>query len=83
MTKNSDRRRKSLAIVGAGSSGLVTLKMIRQKMPELEVFCFEKSFENGWSQICHVMIFNGFRFVDPRIESLVSECVYICMNMSL
>ena len=43
MTKTSDRRRKSLAIVGAGSSGLVTLKMIRQKMPELEVFCFEKS----------------------------------------
>ena len=43
MTKNSDRRRKSLAIVGAGSSGLVTLKMIRQKMPKLEVFCFEKS----------------------------------------
>jgi len=33
---------KRLAIVGAGCSGLVTLKLARERLPGWEIICFEK-----------------------------------------
>ncbi|MEM1223491.1 MAG: NAD(P)-binding domain-containing protein [Verrucomicrobiota bacterium] len=35
--------RKSLAIIGAGSSGLITLKIALQHLPEWDIVCYEKS----------------------------------------
>ena len=34
---------RRLAIIGAGSSGLITLKHARDALPGWEVVCFEKS----------------------------------------
>ena len=39
----SDSDRKRLAIVGCGSSGLITLKYALEFLPEWEVICFEQS----------------------------------------
>ena len=33
---------KRLAIIGAGCSGLVTLKLARERLPDWEIVCFEK-----------------------------------------
>ena len=35
--------RKKLAIIGAGSGGLVTLKLALDQLPDFEVCCFEKT----------------------------------------
>ena len=40
---NSNSDRKRLAIIGCGSSGLITLKYAREFLPDWEVVCFEQS----------------------------------------
>jgi cation diffusion facilitator CzcD-associated flavoprotein CzcO len=39
-----DNTPKRIAVVGAGSSGLITLKYVLDSFPESEVVCFEKGF---------------------------------------
>ena len=43
---------KRLAIIGAGSGGLVTLKLALDQLPDLEVCCFEKtsSTQGAWGE---------------------------------
>jgi len=44
--------KKRLAIIGAGSSGLVTLKLALDQLPDLEVCCFERtsSTQGAWGR---------------------------------
>ena len=42
-TGTSNSKRKRLAIIGCGSSGLITLKYAREFLPDWEVICFEQS----------------------------------------
>ena len=42
-TGTSHSNRKRLAIIGCGSSGLITLKYALEFLPEWEVICFEQS----------------------------------------
>lgn len=39
-------KRKRLAIIGAGSSGLITLKLALDRLPDWEIVCFEKGATN-------------------------------------
>jgi len=49
--KNKETQ-KRLAIIGAGSGGLVTLKLALDQLPDLEVCCFEKtsSSQGAWGK---------------------------------
>lgn len=46
------KTQKRLAIIGAGSGGLVTLKLALDQLPDLEVCCFEKtsSTQGAWGK---------------------------------
>ena len=48
----TNKTRKRLAIIGAGSGGLVTLKLALEQLPNLEVCCFEKtsSTQGAWGK---------------------------------
>jgi hypothetical protein len=48
----TDKTQKRLAIIGAGSGGLVTLKLALEQLPDLEVCCFEKtsSTQGAWGK---------------------------------
>ena len=79
--------KKRLAIIGAGSSGLVTLKLALDQLPDLEVCCFERtsSTQGAWGRTYEGFVststkyttqFSCHRKYDSQVRSGAKEEYY-------